>query len=59
MKKNQIRIQLPSKGPSLYYVRVFLGFLEPPTPCVRTFSLHKVRENYHFLDHPPTPMPLL
>jgi hypothetical protein len=25
----------------------------PPT-YVRTFSLHKVRENCHFLDHPPT-----
>ena len=29
----------------------------PPT-YVRTFSLHKVRENCHFLDHPPTPMSL-
>ena len=25
---------------------------------IRTFSLHKVRENCHFLDHPPTPMSL-
>ena len=25
---------------------------------LRTFSLHKVRENSHFLDHPPTPMSL-
>ena len=25
---------------------------------VRTFLLHKVRENCRFLDHPPTPMPL-
>ena len=40
------------KGPSLYYVRVFWGFLVPPTPYVRT--LHKVRENCHFIDHPPT-----
>ena len=23
-----------------------------------TFSLHKVRENWHFLHHPPKPMPL-
>ena len=23
---------------------------------VRTFSLHKLRKNCHFLDHPPTPM---
>ena len=29
----------------------------PPT-YVRTFSLHKVRENSNFLDHPPTPMSL-
>ena len=29
----------------------------PPT-YVRTFSLHKVRENCQFLDHPPTPMSL-
>ena len=29
----------------------------PPT-YVGTFSLHKVRENCHFLDHPPTPLPL-
>ena len=29
----------------------------PPT-SVRTFSLHKVRKNFHFLDNPPTPMSL-
>ena len=29
----------------------------PPT-YVRTFSLHKVKENCRFLDHPPTPMSL-
>ena len=29
----------------------------PPT-YVRTFLLHKVRENCHFLDHPPTPISL-
>ena len=29
----------------------------PPT-YVRTFSLHKVRENCPFLDHPPTPTSL-
>ena len=29
----------------------------PPT-YVRTFLLHKVRENCHFLDHPPTPVSL-
>ena len=27
-------------------------------PYIMTFSLHKVRENCHFLDHPPTPMSL-
>ena len=27
----------------------------PPT-YVRPFSLHKVKKNCHFLDHPPTPM---
>ena len=37
---------------------MFWGFLEPPTPYIRTFLLHKVRGNCHFLDHPPTPMPL-
>ena len=45
-------------GPSLYNVRVFQAFFEPPTHHERTFSLHKVRENCHFLDHPPTPMSL-
>ena len=29
----------------------------PPT-YVRRFSLHKVRENCHFLDYPPTPSSL-
>ena len=33
-------------------------FLNHPPTYVRTFSLHKVRENCHFLDHPPTPMSL-
>ena len=56
--KTRIKWSEISKGPSLYYVRVFWGFLEPPTPYVRTFSLHKVRENCHFLDHPPTAMSL-
>ena len=57
---NFIKILLKNfpKGPSLYYVRVFWGFLEPPTPYVATFIWHKVRQNCHFLDQPPTPMPL-
>ena len=33
-------------------------FLNHPPTYVRTFSLHKLRENCHFLDHPPTPMSL-
>ena len=36
----------------------FEVFLNHPPTYVRTFSLHKVRENCHFLDHPPTPMSL-
>ena len=49
----------PPKGPSLYYVRVFWVFFELPThPRKDIFSIHKVRENWHFLDHPPTPMSL-
>ena len=42
------------QGPSLYYVRVRRGFLDPCAPYVRTISLHRVRKNCHFLDHPPT-----
>ena len=37
---------------------ILRDFLEPPTSFVGTFSLHKVREIYIFLDHPPTPMSL-
>ena len=36
---------------------VLENFSEPLTH-LRTFLLHKVRENCHFLDHPPTPMSL-
>ena len=46
------------KGPFLYYVRVFSFQNHPPPTYVKTFSLHKVKENCHFLDHPPTAMPL-
>ena len=45
-------------GASIYYVRVFWSFLEPPNHYIRPFLLHKVRENCHFLDHPPTPISL-
>ena len=47
-----------SKGPSLYYVRAFWGFFNHQPTYVRTFSLHKVRENCHFLDHLPTSISL-
>ena len=33
-------------GPSLYYVRMFWPFLNDLPPYVRTFSVHKVRENF-------------
>ena len=36
----------------------FEAFLNHPPTYVRTFSLHKLRENCHFLDHPPTPISL-
>ena len=41
----------------IFFFKLLL-FLEPPTPYVRTFSLHNVRGNCHFLDHPPTPIAL-
>ena len=56
--KNQGLFIDHSKGPFLYYVRVFWGFIEPPTHLHKDISLHKIRENCHFLDHPPTPMSL-
>ena len=40
-----------------YYVRVFFGFFESPT-YVRTFSVHNVREYWHFLNHLLTPISL-
>ena len=48
----------PGKGPFLYYIRVFWSFFEPPTHLRRDISLHKVRENCNFLDHPTTTMSL-
>ena len=36
---------------------LYVYLCHPPT-YLRKFSLHKVRENCHFLDHPPTPMSL-
>ena len=46
------------KGPFLNYVRVFWAFFKPSTHLHKDISLHKVRENCHFLNHPPTPMSL-
>ena len=45
---------------SIYKLRKgVLGlFRKPPTHLLKTFSLHKVRENCHLLDHLPTAMPL-
>ena len=40
-------------GAFIYYVKVFWGFLEPPTPYIRTFSSHKIRKKCHFLNYPP------
>ena len=36
----------------------FEAFLNHPPTYVKPFSLHKVRENCHFLDHQPTPISL-
>ena len=54
----QVCVLRKTKGPFLYYLRVFEAYLNQPTTFVRTFSLDKVRENCHFLDHLPTPMTL-
>ena len=35
-----------------------LAFFESPTCYIRTFSVHKVRGNCHFLNHLPNPMSL-
>ena len=47
-----------SKRQFNYYVRLLRGFFEPPaylpTYYVRTFSVHKVRKNCHFLNRLPT-----
>ena len=36
---------------SLYYVRLFWSFLNHLSPYIRTFSVHKVRENHHQMYH--------
>ena len=44
--------QLVGKGPFFHYIKGILRlFLNHPPIYVRTFSLHKVRVNCHFLDH--------
>ena len=50
-----------TRWPSLYYVRVFWGFFEPPThppTYIRTFSLHKVCKGKLPFSGPPTLMSL-
>ena len=42
-----------AKKAFIYYARVFWGFLEPPTPYVTTFSVHKTKENLQ-ISEPPT-----
>ena len=37
------------KGPFIYYVIIFLGFLNPLPPCVRMFLVLKIIKNWHFL----------
>ena len=48
--RGEIFIETKRTREHLYitYVMVFWGFLEPPTPHIKTFSLHKVRGNCHF-----------
>ena len=41
------------KGPFIYYVITFLGFLDPPPPYVIMFLVLKIIKNWHFL----TPLP--
>ena len=43
-----------NKGPFIYYVITFLGFLDPP-PYVFMFLVLKIIKNWHFLTPPPPP----
>ena len=54
------KIYFPSKLRVHLYITkgCFESFLNHPPTYVRTFSLHKERENCHFLDHPTTHMTL-
>ena len=45
-------------GSLICHCVLFWRFFDHPPSCIRVFSSHKVRGNCHFLDHPPTPMPL-
>ena len=49
--KSDICVLNRGQGPSLYYVlRVFWPFLNHLPHYVRTFSVHKVKENHHSVD---------
>ena len=41
------------KGPFIYYVITFLGFLDPPPPYVSMFLVLRISKDWHFL----TPLP--
>jgi hypothetical protein len=43
----------PFKGPFIYYVITFLGFLDPPPPYVSMFLVLRISKNWHCL----TPLP--
>ena len=39
-----------TKGPFIYYVITFLGFLDPPPPYVSMFLVLRISKNWHFLE---------
>ena len=47
------RVLTPPKGPFIYYVITFLGFLDPPPPYVSMFLVLRISKNWHFLTPPP------
>ena len=42
-----------NKGPFIYHVSTFIGFLDPPPPSVSMFLVLKISKNWHFLTLPP------
>ena len=42
-----------AKGPFIYYVITFLGFLDPPPSYVSMFLVLRIGKNWHFLTPPP------